>query len=172
MNLTLSGELIAFLVLAVFIFAGAIFMLSLQRIVHMVFAMAFTFLSIAGIYILLQAEFIAVVQIIVYTGAVSILAVFGIMMTKHTVNEEANKPRRGFKAFVLFVVVAFISLIAWVLNGTNWGEAGYHYDVKHNTAEIGTALFTKFVIPFELVSVLLLVALIGAILLAKEDKEG
>ncbi len=168
----MTGEFIAFFVLSIFIFAGAVFMLNLERIVHMIFAMAFTFLSIAGIYILLQAEFIAIVQVIVYTGAVSILAVFGIMMTKHTVNEEANKPRFGYKSIVFVLVAAFIGTMVWVLQGTNWGDTAIDYDVKHNTAEIGTALFTKFVIPFELVSVLLLVALIGAILLAKEDKEG
>lgn len=168
----MTGEFIAFFILSIFVFAGAIFMLNLSRIVHMVFAMAFTFLSIAGIYVLLQAEFIAVVQVIVYTGAVSILAVFGIMMTKHTINEEANKPRLGYKSLVFVLVAAFIGIMVWVLYSTNWSTPGIDYDVKHNTAEIGTALFTKFVIPFELVSVLLLVALIGAIILAKEDKEG
>lgn len=168
----MSGEFIAFFILAVCIFAGAVFMLNLQRIIHMIFAMAFTFLSIAGIYLLLQAEFIAVVQVIVYTGAVSILAVFGIMMTKHTVNEEANKPRVKFKSLVFVLIAAFLGLMVWVIQGANWGNHGINYDVKNNTAEIGEALFTKFVIPFELVSVLLLVALIGAIIMAKEDKEG
>lgn len=167
----MTGEFIAFFILSIFIFAGAVFMLNMQRIVHMVFAMAFTFLSIAGIYILLQAEFIAVVQIIVYTGAVSILAVFGIMMTKHNVNEEEDKPRKKYKAFVFLLIAVFLGTMVWVLQDTNWSTTGADYDVKNNTATIGKALFTEYVVPFELVSVLLLVALIGAILMAKEDKE-
>ncbi len=167
----MTGEFIAFFILSIFVFAGAVFMLNLQRIIHMVFAMAFTFLSIAGIYVLLQAEFIAVVQVIVYTGAVSILAVFGIMMTKHHVNEEAAKPRSRYKAFVFVLIAAFLGLMVWVLQGTNWGTSNVDFDVKNQTAEIGKSLFTQYVIPFEMVSVLLLVALIGAILLAKEDKE-
>lgn len=167
----MSGEFIAFFILSMLIFAGAVFMLNLQRIVHMIFAMAFTFLSIAGIYVMLQAEFVAVVQIIVYTGSVSILAVFGIMMTKHQKNEEAEKPRKAYKVFILILVAAFLGTMLWIITDTAWPESGIDFDGKTNAAEIGKAVFTDYVIPFELVSVLLLVALVGAIVMAKEEDQ-
>jgi NADH-quinone oxidoreductase subunit J len=167
----MSGEFIAFFVLAICIFAGAVFMLFMNNVVHMVFSIAFTFLSIAGIYVLLQAEFVAVVQVIVYTGAISILAVFGIMLTRHDGKEEEKK-RSGHTIFALLVVVAFIGLIIWSVQGAPWGDHAADYDQMQNTKEIGKALFTQYVIPFELTSVLLLVALVGSIILAKEEDKS
>jgi NADH-quinone oxidoreductase subunit J len=167
---TVSGAMIAFFILSTFIFTGAVFMLNFTRVVHMIFSIAFTFLSIAGIYILLNAEFIAVVQIILYTGAVSILAVFGIMMTRHDAREE-EKPRKAHKLFAFLVTLAFLGIMIWVIQSTPWGDQVAQF-AEENVKEIGTEMFTKFVIPFEMVSVLLLIALVGAIIMAKEDKES
>jgi NADH-quinone oxidoreductase subunit J len=167
----MSGQFIAFFALSVCIFAGAVFMLNMTRVVHMIFSIAFTFLSIAGIYVLLQAEFVAVVQVIVYTGAVSILAVFGIMMTRHDGKDEEKK-RTGYKFFVFVVVVAFLGLLIWAIQGTPWGDHAADYDQMNNVKEIGKTLFNRFVIPFEVVSVLLLVALVGSIILAKEEEKS
>ncbi|CCQ94943.1 NADH-quinone oxidoreductase chain J [[Clostridium] ultunense Esp] len=164
----MSGEYVAFFILAFFALSGAVFMLSFTKVIHMIFAVAFSFLSIAGLYVLLSAEFVAVVQILVYTGAVTILAAFGIMMTRHDAEEE-GKGRRGQKFFSFLVVLAFLLVMAWGIQGVNWGERVTQFD-KNNVLEIGQTLFNQYMIPFELVSVLLLVALIGAVIMAKEDK--
>lgn len=166
----MSGEYIAFFIIAFMILSGAVFMLSFQKVVHMIFAIAFTFLSIAGIYILLSAEFVAVVQVLVYAGAVTILAVFGIMMTRHDAEEENEKRRRGQKIFAFLVTAGFLLIMAWGIQGVHWGDRIASFN-PNNVMEVGQTLFNQYLIPFELVSVLLLVALIGAVVMAKEEKK-
>ena len=79
----ITGEFIAFIVLAVIALVGGVLLLNLTKVVHMVLALVATFISIAGIYVLLSAEFLAVVQILIYSGAITIIMLFGIMLTKH-----------------------------------------------------------------------------------------
>ncbi len=91
----LTGELVAFFILAMLIIGGAVFMISFTKVVHMVVSLAFTFLSLGGMYVLLEAEFVAFVQILIYAGAVSILMIFGIMMTRH--QQEHEQPTRPLR---------------------------------------------------------------------------
>ena len=77
----ISGEFIAFIVLAVTALMGGVLLLNLTKVVHMVLSLVATFVSIAGIYILLSAEFLAVAQILIYSGAITIIMLFGIMLT-------------------------------------------------------------------------------------------
>jgi NADH-quinone oxidoreductase subunit J len=163
-----NGELVAFFVLALFTLGGAVLMINLTKVVHMVVALAFTFLSIAGMYILLHAEFIAFAQVLIYGGAVSIIMLFGIMLTRHDAQDDTR--RSGHKILAGVVVASFFGITLYAINGVNWTPQQANL-VEDNTAQIGTQLFTKFVIPFELTSVVLLVALIGAIILAKRDEE-
>lgn len=167
MNIT--GELVAFFILAVFAIGGAIFMINFTKVVHMVIAMAATLLSIAGIFFLLNAEFVGVVQVLIYSGAVTILMLFGIMMTRHTMEEEPN--RRPWHSVLSFIAVAALfGFLMWGINTTPLPSETA--DVSSFTVEnLGTVVFKQFVIPFELVSVLLLVALVGAIILAKKEAE-
>lgn len=159
--------MIAFLVLALLTLGGAVLMLNLTKVVHMVVCLALTFLSIAGLFILLEAEFIAFAQILIYGGAVSIIMLFGIMLTKHNDQDEAR--RLGHRILAGIVVVAFFLITLKAINTINWSPQNETL-VQENTAEIGVQLFTKYVIPFELMSVLLLVALIGAIILARREE--
>lgn len=171
--MSISGEFVIFFILALFTLGGAVLMINLTKVVHMVVALAFTFLSIAGMYILLHAEFIAFAQVLIYGGAVSIIMLFGIMLTRHDDQEEARRP--AHKILAGLVVAIFFGITLYAINGMNWKPQEANL-VEENTAQIGIELFTKFVIPFELTSVVLLVALIGAIILAKRDevvvKEG
>ncbi|MDW2800148.1 NADH-quinone oxidoreductase subunit J, partial [Clostridium boliviensis] len=91
--MNLSGEFFAFLIFSLMAIGGAVFMISFTRVVHMALAMAFTFLSLAGMYVLLHAEFVAVVQVLIYTGAVTILMLFGIMLTRHRDEDHAEGRR-------------------------------------------------------------------------------
>jgi len=167
---SLSGEFIAFIVLALVAIGGAILMINLEKVIHMVVALVFTFVSIAGIYILLHAEFLAAVQILIYSGAITILMLFGIMLTKHNDVSENLSMSAFRKLIVLISILGFgIAMYLGIYN-LDFGvqETTLHVD---NTEQIGIELFAKYVIPFELTSVVLLVALIGAIVLAKKDDE-
>ncbi|MFD6438300.1 NADH-quinone oxidoreductase subunit J [Peribacillus sp. NPDC060186] len=165
--MSLSGELIAFFGLALVAILGGVLLITLTKVVHMVIALVFTFLSIAGIYMLLSAEFVAVVQILIYSGAITIVMLFGIMLTKHQEREEQVKG--GWGRFSLLLAIAGFAVAVYL--------GIYNLDIpvqpttlhEENTKQIGIELFSKYVIPFEVMSVLLLVALVGAIVLAKKD---
>jgi NADH-quinone oxidoreductase subunit J len=166
MNLT--GEFVAFFVLSVMAIGGAVFMISFTRVVHMALALAFTFFSLAGIYLMLDAEFVAVIQVLIYTGAVTILMLFGIMLTKQRDDDRtAVGPWHGTVSFL--AVAAFFGLVMWVVYKTP--VAGQEADVKQFTvAKLGESVFKQYIIPFELASVLLLAALVGAVILARREE--
>ncbi|WP_051217269.1 NADH-quinone oxidoreductase subunit J [Paenibacillus assamensis] len=167
-----NGHSILFLILAVCVISGAVFMLNFSKIIHMVVSLAFTFVGLAGVYVLLEAEFVAAVQILVYAGAISILMIFGIMMTKHDELEES--PRIQWKGvFAALGCVALFVAIFFAIRSTSFPTAPATGPLaEDNTLELGKQIFTAHVIPFELLSVLLTVAFIGAIVVAKhEDAE-
>ncbi len=165
----MSGEMIAFFILSLFTIGGAVFMISFTRVVHMVVALAFTFLSIAGLYVLLEAEFVAVTQVLVYAGAVAILMLFGIMLTKHQEQEKEEEKRKAHKWLALLTVAAFFAIVFFTLQGVTWDSQPQSF-AEDNLLTIGKLMFTEYVIPFELVSVLLLVALVGAIIMARREE--
>ncbi|MFJ7930519.1 NADH-quinone oxidoreductase subunit J [Peribacillus sp. NPDC096448] len=167
--MSLSGELIAFIGLALVAIVGGVLLITLTKVVHMVIALVFTFLGVAGIYMLLSAEFVAIVQILIYSGAITIVMLFGIMLTKHQENDAPAKG--GWGNFSLLAAIAGFAVAVYL--------GIYNLDIpvqptalhEENTKQIGIELFSKYVIPFEVMSVLLLVALVGAIVLAKKDDE-
>ncbi|PAK43243.1 NADH-quinone oxidoreductase subunit J [Peribacillus simplex] len=167
--MSLSGELIAFIGLALVAIVGGVLLITLTKVVQMVIALVFTFLGIAGIYMLLSAEFVAIVQILIYSGAITIVMLFGIMLTKHQENDAPAKG--GWGNFSLLAAIAGFAVAVYL--------GIYNLDIpvqptalhEENTKQIGIELFSKYVIPFEVMSVLLLVALVGAIVLAKKDDE-
>ena len=167
--MSLSGELIAFIGLALVAIVGGVLLITLTKVVHMVLALVFTFLGIAGIYRLLSAEFVAIVQILIYSGAITIVMLFGIMLTKHQENDAPAKG--GWGNFSLLAAIAGFAVAVYL--------GIYNLDIpvqptalhEENTKQIGIELYSKYVIPFEVMSVLLLVALVGAIVLAKKDDE-
>ncbi|NSL52071.1 NADH-quinone oxidoreductase subunit J [Calidifontibacillus erzurumensis] len=167
----MSGELFAFFVLALIAIAGGVLMLNLTKVVHMVVALVFTFLAFAGLYVTLSAEFVAIVQVLIYSGAITIIILFGIMLTKHN-DEEVRKPHFWKRLFVTIGIIAFFLVMYFSINDLSFGSQAttLHED---NAVQIGKEMYSKYIIPFELTSVLLLVALIGAIILSKKDtKEG
>ncbi|MBM7662473.1 NADH-quinone oxidoreductase subunit J [Bacillus mesophilus] len=163
----MSGEFIAFLVLALIAIAGGVLMINLTQVVHMVIALVFTFISIAGIFILLSAEFLAAVQILIYSGAITIIMLFGIMLTRHNDTSEP-KSSLGKRLLILGGIAAFAISVYFGIYNLEFPNQATDLHVE-NTKQIGIALYSEYVIPFELTSVILLVALIGAIVLAKKD---
>jgi NADH-quinone oxidoreductase subunit J len=167
--MTFSGEFLAFIVLAIVAVVGGVLLLNLSKVVHMVLALVLSFVSIAGIFVLLSAEFLAFAQILIYSGAITIMMLFGIMLTRH---DDTHVPKTG-RLRTLFLFLGVLGFAFAVYVGI------YNLDIEqvpaalheNNTEQIGMALYSKYIIPFELVSVLLLATLIGAIILAKKDDE-
>ncbi|MDP4162418.1 MAG: NADH-quinone oxidoreductase subunit J [Bacillota bacterium] len=167
--MTFSGEFFAFMSLALVAVIGGVLLLNLTKVMHMIIALVFTFISIAGIYVLLSAEFVAVVQILIYAGAITILMLFAIMLTKHDDASEAQGTIWR-KLLLLLGVIGFAFAVYIGIYNFNVEQLPSHLH-ENNVLQIGKALYTKHVIPFELTSVLLLVALVGAIILAKNDEK-
>ena len=166
----MSGELIIFLILAILAISCSVLVIILKRIAHRVTSMFFAFLAVAGIYFLLRAEFIGIVQIMVYVGALSILFVFGMMMTDH--KTVSFGPERT-TAHKLVSLVGVAVLLVLMLRGI------FTLDVPANEAaryvgsaeEIGIVLYGNYVIAFLGAGVLLLAALVGAIVLARKEAD-
>ena len=150
---------------------SAVLMINFTKVIHMVISLAVVFLSLAGIFILLEAEFVAFVQVLIYAGAVSILMIFGIMMTRHQDDAETLPKGTVSQGLLFFGVVILFGLIFLAIQGSNLQGDGMLEAVEDNTKAIGMLIYTRHVIPFELVSVLLTVAFIGAIVLAKREEE-
>lgn len=167
--MTFSGEMLAFLLLALVAVIGGVLLLNLSKVVHMVIALVFTFVSLAGIYVLLSAEFVGAVQVLIYSGAITIMMLFGIMLTRH--NDESEPAGGRFRKLLLFLGVLGFAFAVYIgIYDLNLGSAPSALH-ENNTEQIGVALYSKYIIPFELTSVLLLVALIGSIVLAKKDDD-
>ena len=167
--MTFSGEFLAFMGLALVAIIGGVLLLNLTKVVHMVVSLIFTFVAIAGIYVLLSAEFVAAVQILIYSGAITIIMLFGIMLTKHS-DEEEPKTGKGRKILVFLGIVGFAAAVYLGIYDFNIDQVPTTLH-ENNTMQIGKALYSKYIIPFELTSVLLLVALVGSIILAKNEKK-
>lgn len=166
----MSGELVAFLALSLLAIMGGVLMLNVTKVMHMMLSLVFTFLSIAGLYFMLSAEFVGVVQILIYSGAVAIIMIFGIMLTNHGDEGATHFNARSF--FVFLGVVAFGAVMYFAVNNADFTPKGQDVNLHvQNTKQIGVMLYTQYLVPFEVVSVLLLVALIGAIVLTKNDKQ-
>ncbi|WP_316570544.1 NADH-quinone oxidoreductase subunit J [Neobacillus sp. YIM B06451] len=163
----ISGEFLAFMSLALVAVIGGVLLLNLTKVIHIIVALVFTFISIAGIFVLLSAEFLAAAQILIYSGAITIIMLFGIMLTKH--DDESESSTGKWRKFLLLLGVAgFAAAFYLGIYNLDLGPGSTELHVN-NTEQIGIALYSRFIIPFELVSVVLLVALVGAIILAKKD---
>ena len=168
----MNGEFVAFFILSLSAIIGGVLMLNLTKVMHMMLALVLIFLSIAGLYFLLSAEFIGVAQILLYSGAITIIMIFGIMLTKHNAENESRLTLR--KWIIFFAVVAFGAVMYFAVNNVDFANESTQGSLplhENNTLQIGTLLYSKYIIPFELTSVILLVALVGAIILAKRTRK-
>jgi NADH-quinone oxidoreductase subunit J len=168
-NIDFTGELAAFFLLAVCAIFGAVMAINFTKVVHMALSLAFTFIALAGLYVLLGAEFIAFVQVLLYVDAITILMIFGIMMTKHD-GEGQEPPRPLLETLAAIGCLCLFGILFYGIRNANFPAESAPF-TEDNTREIGLQLFTQYAIPFELVSVLLTVAFIGAIALAKREED-
>jgi len=160
----------AFYGLAATILGAATLVVFMRNIMHSVLFLAVAFIAMAGLFLLLDADFIAAVQVLVYAGAVCIMVVFGIMVIQRTEMKETNLFNRQVMAGagLTALTVAFGAIFA---GRTAWVDMVAADAVPENTVQaIGELLLSKYVIPFEVAALLLLVALVGAIVLARDEE--
>lgn len=169
MTLAEGVQLVAFGILVAMTLGGALGVVLLDNIVYSAFLLGGVFTSLSGLYILLNAGFVAAAQVLVYVGAVSVLILFGIMLVN---KEQPFTPMKqawvGKLATGGVCVGLFALLTASTLN-TPWAISTEVPKGEMATVAIGIHFFTDYLLPFELASVLLLIALIGAIVLARRE---
>jgi NADH-quinone oxidoreductase subunit J len=141
-----------------------------KNVVHAALYLVATLMGAAAIYVMLFAEFVAWVQVLVYVGAVVVLMLFGLMLTRAPIGpgqfDNSQRLLAAACALLLFCVTA------WILIDTFEGEEIALADgVGTTTESVGEVIFSAYVLPFEVVSVLLLAALIGAVVIARRDTE-
>ena len=168
------GEAVAFYIISAFILLFAVLVITAREAVHSVVFLVLDFLFVAALYALLGAEFLAIIQILVYAGGIVVLYLFVVMLVnlKRPPEAYADPHRRTKLGFALSAAMLF-ELVAIA----SYGYARPVPDlapaaalpVTGNTQEVGWLLYTSYLIPFEIASMLLLVAMIGAIVLAKRE---
>jgi NADH-quinone oxidoreductase subunit J len=170
------GQAIAFYTLSAFILGFAVLVVTTKDTVHSVLFLVLDFLFVAALYVLLGAEFLAAIQVLVYAGGIVVLYLFVVMLVnlKRPPEEHQDPHRRttlGYglaaAALVEFVMIATYQSISPA--PASAAAAATAMPVTGNTQEVGWLLYTSYLIPFEIASMLLLVAMIGAIVLAKRD---
>lgn len=165
---SISWVAVAFHTLAAVAVISALLVVFVRDIVHAVLWLAVFFISLAGVFLTLNAEFIAAIQVIVYAGAICIMVVFGIMLIRRWDMGETNL--FNSQTVAAAGVVALVTMLSAFLSFKS-GVVVPPGPVPANQVEsIATAMLTKYVIPFEVAALLLLEALVGAVFLAKEVK--
>ncbi|MGE5672388.1 MAG: NADH-quinone oxidoreductase subunit J [Mycobacterium leprae] len=174
MSFLWSGQFIIFAILAIITLVSVYKMVSSSLITHAALFMALSFTSVAGIFLLLQAEFVAAIQILVYTGAITTMVIFAIMLSglQDIKEQKAGTVRKWSKSspFVLIVGAIFAAFMLYVYIIAKL-PAARGIEQLATTASIGQSLFTTYMIPFEAASVLLLMAMVGAIILTAKEAE-
>jgi len=154
----------AFIVIAIFTLAGAIAAATMPRLIHAALSLVVAFIGIAAFFFLLGAEFVGLVQIFVYVGAVAVLIVFTILLTRREQEKTA-----GFNWGGVVVAIAVFSGLVWAILHTRVSEAAPQIDPL-TVKRIGEVLMTNYVWPLQCVGLLLTAALIGALILVSEEK--
>ncbi len=160
---------ILFYVFAALTLLPALVVVFSRSLIYAAFSLLFTFMGVAGLYVLLTADFIAIAQIMVYVGGILILLVFGVMLTRRATDIEISSGvMNTFPALIVVAVALAILLVA--VTGGGWFITDAP-QVQGTALEIGELLLTTFVLPFEVAGILLLVAVMGAALIARKPKE-
>jgi len=161
-----AGPTIAFWILAgLTLVSGGGVMLS-RNLLHAVLFLIATFIGVAGFFVLLSADFIAMAQIIIYVGAISVLVLFAVLLTPRAGRDNGESE---FAVTAVSLAVALAAVFIFVITDTSWSKVAA--DPALTARELGNALLTTWVLPFEIASVLLTAALVGAIMLARPPEE-
>ncbi len=170
MNLAEGVQFVSLGILAVLMLAAALGVVLLANIVYSAFLLGGVFISISGIYILLNADFVAAAQVLIYVGAVNVLILFAIMLVNKR-EDFSTLPRRWIRRWSTAIVcLGLFALLGTMVLVTPWEIEAISSAAGESTiVEIGKHFFSDFLLPFELASVLLLMAMVGAIIIARRD---
>jgi NADH-quinone oxidoreductase subunit J len=161
---------IAFAIIAAVTIASAVAAMSLRNLVHCALALVVTFAGLAAAYLQLDAQFVGFAQILVYVGAVSILIVFAIVLTRSGDSGVESVFSTSW-LYGIAVVVAVLSVLVWAIRNSGAIHAELPSTPDVTVQKIGEALMNKYVLPLEVIGLLLTAALIGAVIIAMHDKE-
>lgn len=159
---------IVFYLFALITVVSALIVVSSRNIMHSAFSLLFTLFGVAGLYAMLHADFIAITQIMIYIGGILVLLIFGVMLTSNITGVDIRSGITGkFQKYSMYVVSGLVALLLYILyTNTNWIEKEAP-EVKTTISDIGVLLLTDYLIAFEVASVLLLIVIVGATLIAR-----
>lgn len=160
---------ISFWFFAILTVGSALVVVISRNMVYSVFALLFTFFGVAGIYVLLNADFLAVTQIMIYIGGILVLLIFGVMLTNRITGVEIKSGQRGKIqiAFASLISLAVIFILIYGVVNTNWYNLPSTKELTSTIETIGAKMLTQYLLAFESASVLLLIAIIGSALIAR-----
>ena len=170
MSIAVTTQFICFAVLSLVIIVGALGVVLLENIVYSAFLLGGVFMSVAGLYLLLNASFVAAAQVLVYVGAINVLILFAIMLVNKKEDLKPMQYLNSRRIISTTICLTLLSLLIRVDLSKVWKIANPKLSIgEESTVRIGEHLFSDYLLPFEVASVLLLMAMIGAIVLARRD---
>jgi NADH-quinone oxidoreductase subunit J len=162
---------ISFLLLAAITILGTAAAMSLKNLVHCVLALTLGLVGLAALYLQLGAQFVGFTQILVYVGAVAILAAFAIMMTRSAEPTESQRPT-SIRISGALIAVGVFAVLAWAIYTGTSIQPIFSGQPEASVNQVGVALMHRFVLPLEVIGLLLTAALIGAGILAMDEPGG
>ena len=170
MNTMITPQIAIFLVLAAVTVAGAISLILQRHPIHSALSLIVVMVALAGLYLLQGAEFVAAVQIIVYAGAIMVLFIFVIMLLNAGEEERTNVSRLARFVGVPLGIAFLVEVAYWIGKAT--AHLGTAPPEMVSTRDLSSLLFREYVFPFELTSFLILIALLGALVLARREESN
>ncbi|MFH0939583.1 MAG: NADH-quinone oxidoreductase subunit J [Planctomycetota bacterium] len=178
--MSISTSIIVFWVIVLMTVGSAILVVATRNILHAAFSLCLTLLGVAGIYVFLHADFVAAVQLIVYVGGILVLIMFGIMFSLNSAKESGEQRRHpaAVVAGLLIAMMAFVVVILLIqrLNlplakSNTYAQTAYQPTISVAPGQVGLGhyLMGQYLLPFEVVSVLLLAVLIGAVVIIRKE---
>jgi NADH-quinone oxidoreductase subunit J len=162
---------IVFYFFAVITVGSAAVVVFSRNIIYSAFSLLFTFFGVAGLYVLLNADFLAVTQLLVYVGGILVLLLFGVMLTSNKVSVDLKSGTLHIVPAAI-LVAGLVGLLGAMFWTSDWFVSKRMSDIaaQSTSKEIGNAFITTHLLPFEVASVVLLIAIIGAAMMARKDK--
>ncbi|MDH3445542.1 MAG: NADH-quinone oxidoreductase subunit J [Deltaproteobacteria bacterium] len=158
---------VVFYLIAVITVGSAVVVAFSGNIIYSAFSLLGTFMGVAGIYVFLGADFVAGVQVLIYVGGILVLILFAVMLT-HRITDVEITNRSAGRIPALIIIAVFLFLLLQTVNDTPWAkvkEVAY----QPTTAKIGELFLEEYLLPFELASLVLLAAMIGAVVLSRKE---
>lgn len=168
--MSVTGADIVFVLLGVVCLAGGVLVVTSRNVIHAALWLVVCFGGLAGCYLVLTAEFVAWVQVLIYIGAVVVLMLFGAMLTRAPVGPAQDLDSRNRPVATVAGLASAGVLVTLVVSAFRGAYVDVHHAQVGDGHVVGAALFRFFVLPFEVASVLLLSALVGAIVLTRQDR--